>query len=136
VRPDQCDDLIVGVNRLRRFAFPDADRGETGDEATVVENTFDDRQQHGIDGNLREGLPVGQKIVDAHRLMPLEIVLRRLDSLIALDFPERLADRVEQVFRDDTFQNRVALIFNFTQCMRERLFAESLIRHTMQPITP
>lgn len=39
----QSDQLIIGMNRLRRFAMANADRRDRRDEATVIENTFHDR---------------------------------------------------------------------------------------------
>ena len=37
------DQLVVGVDRLRRLAGADADRGERGDQAAVVEHALHDR---------------------------------------------------------------------------------------------
>ena len=59
------DQLVVGVDGLRRLAGADADRGERGDQAAVVEHALDDRQHVRVHRDPLVERAVHQQVVDA-----------------------------------------------------------------------
>ena len=58
------DDLIVGMNHLRCFTRPDVDRRQCRHQSPTVEHAFGPLQQRLESGALREGITVGESVVE------------------------------------------------------------------------
>ena len=136
VRSCQADHLIIGMNRLRRFPSTNADRGEGGDQAAIIEDPFDHRENDRMDWQSRIGFAMSEQIVDPKGLVSFEIVLGRGNILQTLDAEQILTQFVEELFADHGLEDRVALFLDFMECPDQGIFTERNFFHLAERITP
>ena len=104
------DQLIVGVDRLRRLARADGDRRQRRDEAAAVEHAFDDRQHVGVHGDPLVQVAVHEQVVDPPGVLAFEAVRRRLDAEVVLEAHEVVGECVDQLGLDRAIEDREALL--------------------------
>jgi hypothetical protein len=97
------------VDRLRRLARVDGDRGERRHEATAVEHLLDDGQDGLVNRDRLEDLAAREQVVDANGAEALEDVFARGDALLSLDAREVHLQGVEQIDLDRVAHDRVAV---------------------------
>ena len=104
----QRDDLVVGVDRLRRLARSDGDRGERRHQEPGVEDPLEDGQDRGWTGIRSKCGPVGQQVVDAGGADPSKALAGRHDAELAFESVEVLVQGVDQVGLDGVLDDGVA----------------------------
>ena len=109
------DELVVGMDRLCLFVGPDGDGRERGDQEPRIEDAFDDGEHVGVHGDLLEGRPVHEQVVDPRRPQAFEEVLGRNDTEVLFQLEQRLVDLVHQLRLDRVREDGVTVLGDAAQ---------------------
>ena len=109
MRPGEGHHLVVGVDRLGRFAGTDGDRRQTRHEDLAAEHHLGKRKDEGVHRDPGPRLTVGEEVVDPRGRGALEGVVAGSGAELSFESGEVLGQFVEQRRVDGVLEDRVAV---------------------------